>query len=210
MINTSLFVRRTENLIENILDINEMGVSESTYYNFGKRTSVGINVFGSLNIGEKLSLRGGFDVNTWQEDGHFQDQFLSNTGYDYNGRMNLTWTLSKTLKLEGFSFFRSPTFTVQGKTPNWSMMSFGLKKEIFNRRMSIGINLTEPFRENQEFIKELEGPQFYQYSRTVRPVRSFGLTMSYRFGKLDFNERNGKKKENGSDLKEEDSTDNQN
>ena len=56
--NTSLFGRRTENLIENILDINEMGVSESTYYNFGKRSSIGINVFGSLNLGDKISLRG--------------------------------------------------------------------------------------------------------------------------------------------------------
>ncbi|MGB3081040.1 MAG: hypothetical protein WBB31_18300, partial [Saprospiraceae bacterium] len=55
------------------------------------------------------------------------------------------------------------------------------------------INITEPFRENQIFEKELEGIDFYQYSRTLRPVRSFGLSMSYRFGKIDFKDRTGKK-----------------
>ncbi|MGB3078639.1 MAG: TonB-dependent receptor, partial [Saprospiraceae bacterium] len=180
MINTSVFVRKTENLIENILTINDLGISESTYYNFGQRSSLGLNVFGSLNIGSGLSLRGGFDVNTWQEDGSLGGEALSNTGYDYNGRINITWSISESLKMEGFTFFRSPTFTVQGKTPNWSMMSFGVKKELFKKRVAIGINITEPFRENQIFEKELEGIDFYQYSRTLRPVRSFGLSMSYR------------------------------
>jgi len=193
MINTSVFVKRTEDLIENILTINDLGVSESTYYNFGQRSSLGLNVFGSLNLGSKLSLRGGFDVNTWKEEGSLEGQTLTNTGYDYNGRMNITWTISETLKMEGFTFFRSPTFTVQGKTPNWSMMSFAVKKEFFKKRFSVGINITEPFRENQVFVKELEGADFYQYSRTLRPVRSFGINLSYRFGKIDFKERSGKK-----------------
>lgn len=193
MINTSLFVRRTENLIENILTINDLGISESSYYNFGQRSSIGLNVFGSLNIGSKLSLRGGFDVNTWKEDGSLGGEALSNTGYDYNGRMNITWTISESLKMEGFTFFRSPTFTVQGKTPNWSMMSIGVKKELFKKRVAIGLNITEPFRENQVFEKELEGDNFYQYSKNIRPVRSFGLILSYRFGKIDFKERTGRK-----------------
>jgi len=205
MINASLFGRRTEDLIENILTINDLGISESTFYNFGKRSSVGINLFGSLNLGEKLSLRGGFDVNAWEVDGNLDGQFLSNSGYDYNGRMNVTWSISKTMKVEGFSFFKSPTFTIQGKIPNWSMMSFGIKKELFIKRLSVGINITQPFSENQVFIRELEGTEFYQYNKTLRPVRSFGLNLSYRFGKLDFKERTGRKKVNNNDLKDEDS-----
>ncbi len=193
MINTSLFVRRTENLIENILTINDLGISESTYYNFGRRSSIGLNVFGSLNVVSGLSLRGGFDVNAWKEKGSLGGESLSNTGYDYNGRINITWSISESLKMEGFTFFRSPTFTVQGKIPNWSMMSFGVKKELFKKRVSIGINITEPFRQNLVFEKELEGIDFYQYSRTLRPVRSFGLSLSYRFGKIDFKDRTGKK-----------------
>lgn len=208
MFNITVFGRRTEDLIENLLTINEEGISESTYYNFGRRTAIGTNVFGSVNIGEKFSVRGGFDVNAWQSEGEFEDESLTNTGFDYNGRINLTWSISETLKMEGFSFFRSPVTTVQGKNPSWSMMSFGIKKELFKKRLSLGVNFTEPFRENIAFVREIEGEDFYQYSRSLRPMRSIGVNIGYRFGKLDFKERTGKKKVNNNDLKEEEGIDN--
>lgn len=204
MINISVFGRRTEDLIENLLTINDEGISESTFYNFGQRSAIGTNVFGTLNLGEKFSVRGGFDVNAWETEGEFQNEFLTNTGFDYNGRLNLTWSVNESLRVEGFTFFRSPVYTVQGKNPSWSMMSFGLKQELFKRRMTVGINFTEPFRENLIFEREIEGSDFYQYSKSVRPVRSFGISLGYRFGKLDFKERTGRKKVNNNDLKEED------
>lgn len=203
MITASLFGRKTEDLIENLLTISDEGISQSTYYNFGERRAIGINVFGSLNMGESLSLRGGFDVNAWEVDGDFEGQFLTNSGYDYNGRINITWALSETLKVEGFTFFRSPAFTVQGKRPSWSMMSLGVKQELFKRRLTIGLHIHEPFRENLDFVRELEGPGFYQYSISTRPVRSFGINVGYRFGKLDFKERNGRRRVNNNDLKDE-------
>jgi outer membrane receptor protein involved in Fe transport len=204
MLSISVYGRRTEDLIENLLRVTQEGISETTYENFGTRTAGGVNVFGSINLGKKLSFRGGFDLNTWEVHGQLENQDLSNSGFDYNGRMNITWTIAETLKAEGFGFFRSPTYTVQGKTPNWSMLSFGIKKELFDKRLSLGINISQPFSENQEFVRELEGDDFYQYTRTLRPVRSFGISAGYRFGKLDFNDRNGRKKEKDSDLKEDD------
>ena len=208
MLNITVFGRRTEDLIENLLTINEEGVSESTYYNFGRRSAAGTNVFGSVNIGEKFSVRGGVDVNAWQTEGEFEDKSLTNTGFDYSGRINLTWSISETLRMEGFSYFRSPSSTVQGKNPSWSIMSFGVKKVLFKKRLSIGVNFTEPFRENIAFIREIEGEGFYQYSRALRPMRSFGVNAGYRFGKLDFKERTGKRKVNNNDLKEEEGLDN--
>lgn len=203
MINISVFGRQTEDLIENLLIINDDGVSESTYYNFGERSSLGLNLFGSLNLGESLSLRGGVDVNAWKVKGDFEGQTLSNDGFDYNGRLNVTWAVTEHLRVEGFSFFRSPYYTVQGKNPSWSMVSFGLKQELFKKRVTLGINVTQPFTENQNFTRELEGPGFYQYSNTSRPSRSFGITLGYRFGKLDFKERTGRNKVNNNDLKDD-------
>ncbi len=201
MISVTIFGRRTQDLIESLLRINEVGVSETSYENFGIRSAAGMNVFGTLNLG-KLSLRGGFDFNAWEVSGTFEQEDLTNSGFDYNGRINATWSIRETLKLEAFTFFRSPSYTVQGKNPNWSMMSFGIKKEMFKKRLSLGINISQPFQENQQYIREITGTDFYQYSKTVRPVRSFGINVGYRFGKLDFNERSGKKKVNNNDLKE--------
>lgn len=75
--------------------------------------------------------------------------------------------------------------------------------------MTVGINITEPFRENLILVRKLEGPDFYQNSRTARPVRSFGITLGYKFGKIDFKERTGRNKVNNNDLKEEDGNESQ-
>jgi hypothetical protein len=85
------------------------------------------------------------------------------------------------------------------------MLSFGVKKELLNKRLTVGLNLTQPFRENRIYVSELAGNDFSQTSRTVRPVRSFGVNVGYRFGKIDFNEKSGRKKVDNSDRKEEDS-----
>jgi len=201
MVSVTVYGRRTEDLIESLLRINDDGVSETTYENFGTRSAVGLNLFGTLVIDKKLTLRGGGDLNVWHEEGQFENEDLSNSGYDYNVRLNATWTISETMRAEGFGFFRSPTFTVQGKTPSWSMMSIGIKKDLFNKRFSLGINITEPFRENLSFVRELSGSDFHQYSKNVRPVRSFGISLGYRFGKLDFSDRDRRKDNN--DMKED-------
>lgn len=203
MVNVSIFGRRTEDLIESLLMVTEEGVSETTFENFGIRYSVGLNAFGSVSIGEKFTVRGGFDINYWRSEGTFNEEVLSGSAVDYNGRITLTYVLSETLKMEGFSFFRSPTYTVQGKNPNWVMSSFAIKKELLKKKLTIGLSISQPFRENQTWEREISGDDFYQNSTTIRPVRSIGLNVGYRFGKLDANERSGKKRENGNDQREE-------
>ena len=193
MINLSVFGRRTVDLIESLLKINEEGISETTFENFGVKSGIGVNVFGSVSLGEKLVVRGGFDVNAWGVEGIFEGQDLSNSGFDYNGRINLTWSITETLKAEGFSYFRSPTYTVQGKLPNWVMSSFAIKQEFFKKKLVIGISVFQPFSEDQTFEKEVSGDDFYQNNTTVRPSRSIGINIGYRFGKLDFKERTGRK-----------------
>jgi ferric enterobactin receptor len=203
MVNVAIFGRRTDELIESLLKVTEDGISETTYENFGVRYAFGVNAFGSVSFGEKFTVRGGFDMNVWSSEGTFEGEDLSGSGVDYNGRITLTYALSETLKMEGFSFFRSPSYTVQGKNPNWVMTSFAIKQELFKKKLIVGLSIFQPFRENQTQEREISGDDFYQNNTTVRPVRSVGINIGYRFGKLDLNERSGKKKVNNNDLKEE-------
>ena len=142
-------------------------------------------------------------MNYWTSEGTFEGEDLSGNGIDYNGRLTLTYALSETLKMEGFSYFRSPTYTVQGKNPNWVMSSFAIKQELFKKKLSVGLSIFQPLSENLTQEREISGDDFYQNNTTVRPVRSVGINIGYRFGKLDSNERSGRKKNQESDLKEE-------
>jgi outer membrane receptor protein involved in Fe transport len=205
MLNLAVFGRQTEDLIESLLKINDEGISETTYENFGIKTAAGLNAYGSVNFGEKFSIRGGFDVNAWWVEGIFEGEDLTNSGFEYNARATVTWSITKTLRAEGFCNFRSPTYTVQGKLPNWVMSSFAIKQELFKKKFVVGINIFQPFTEKQTYEKEVSGDDFYQNNTTIRPSRSIGLNLGYRFGKLDFKERSGRK--NG-DQREESGSEN--
>ena len=209
MVNLSIFGRRTEDLIESLLTITPEGVSQTTFENFGVRSAIGLNAFGSLALGEKITLKGGFDINLWTVDGSFEGEDLSNRGIDYNCRLTLTWTITETLKAEAFSMFKSPVYTVQGKLPNWVMSTFAIKQELFKKKLVIGINIFQPFTESRAFERELSGDTFYQNNTTIRPMRSIGINLGYRFGKLDTKQRSGKKKINNTDLKEDSGNDSQ-
>jgi len=72
------------------------------------------------------------------------------------------------------------------------------------KKMSIGVNALEPFNKYKSFDSHLTSPGFDQSSSFKLPFRSFGLTFSYSFGKLNFSNPNQKKGINNDDLKQGD------
>ncbi len=188
----SLFYKWTQGIIEQYTSVLDNGISETTYNNIGNNNAIGLNFFGSTTIKEKLTLRGGLNFNTYNTNSTIEGLDLSNTGVQFGGNVMATWSLPKDWKIEGFAFGRSRQLTIQGTIPTFSMMSFGIKKDLFNKRGSIGMNVIEPFVKYKDFGSELTGENFYQTSLFQMPFRSIGINFSYTFGKLDFKARQSK------------------
>lgn len=207
IINSSVYYRRTQDVIESILEISDAGVSVTTFSNLGLRNSFGLNLFGSYRYEKLFTLSGGIDLNTFSINGTYNGQELSNTGLNYSGRIIGSVNLPKDLKFEIFSLLNGPRITVQGKLPSFSMLNIGFKKEIMQKRGTIGLTITSPFNANITFKSELEGDNFFQTSEFIRPFRSIGINFGYRFGKLDFKQQNRRSKIKNDDQKQgEDNT----
>ena len=177
------------------------GASQTTYLNIGQNRSFGINFFSSVTIAKIWTLRGGANIFTFDTESNQNGEELSNNALLFNGNINSTIDFGKGYKFEMFGFYRAPRQTIQGKNPSFSLMSIGFKKE-FNKRASLGINITEPFFNYKEFPSELEGDDFYQRSNFAILFRSFGLNFSYRFGKLDFRQKRRRTRIDNDDLKD--------
>ena len=204
MINAAVYYKYTTDIIERFLEVNSDGVSVSTYKNIGTNKSLGLNLFSSATIAKILNIRGNFNISTYNAESTIEGLDLSEQSYQWNGRLSSTLSLKKGLKIEAFGFFRPKRRTIQGFTSSFSMFSMGLKKDLWEKRASIGIRIVEPFSKYKAFPSELEGDNFYQKSNYELPFRSFGISFSYRFGKLDFKQKSRRTKIKNDDLKEGD------
>lgn len=201
VLNGSVYYRHTRDVIENILTIREDGVSATTYLNVGQNDVMGFNFFTSLKIKKFWEIRGNFNVNTYDATGVINGQELSRTTAVWNAFLNSTFSFKKGFKAEIFGFYNSPRQTLQGTNASFSLMSVGFKKEILDKKASLGLTIIDPFNENKAFPNSLKGENFIQESTFEIPFRSFGINFSYNFGKLDFNPQRRSKIKN-TDLKE--------
>jgi ferric enterobactin receptor len=168
-------------------------IGDSTYYNVsvtnrqnvGEEYNTGINISGSYPVSTKLNLRGNLMVS--------HRYTVSNIGIgDQTGgvrvrvNMNATYQLPKDLVFELFGFYSSPVQNIQGKTPQFFIYNFALRKLFWNKRASFGFTATNPF---SKYVRQLSTISTESYtSTTIRqiPIRSFGISFMFKFGKLEF------------------------
>ncbi|HPG07214.1 MAG: TonB-dependent receptor [Saprospiraceae bacterium] len=199
VLNSSIYYRRTKDVIERYLTIDAEGIASTSFQNLGLSENYGLNVFGSFPITKFWTLRSSIDVNYLNITSNLGGESVSNQGMQYRIFGNTSFKLKKDWQIEAFGFFNSPRFTLQGTFPSFSMYSIGISKEFLNKRASLGIRAVSPFQKYLNFKTELSGATFTQTSNFSMPFRSVGVTFRYSFGKLDF-----KARERGSSIKNDD------
>ena len=212
VLNASLYYRRTNDIIESfVLPIsvidpatgNAAVGSKTTFRNVGSNNSVGFNFFGQVNPIKPLTLRGNFNVFTYDinANGGFTVT-NTNTQLIYNGFFMASYVFQKGLTFETFLITNSPRQTAQGRNPSFNMWNLGLKKEIMKKKGSLGLTIIDPFNENKNFRQNIAGADFIQTSNFSVPFRSFGASFSYRFGKLSMQAPKKKRGVSNDDLKQ--------
>lgn len=214
VLNTSVYYRRTTGLIEGIatpisveIDGVNQGGTFTQYQNVGVNNSIGGSLFGNVTPFKNFTITGNINGYTYKPNAttiSSGDVNQTSTYVLYNGFLRGSLTLPKDLIAEVFGFGNSPRRTVQGVNPSFTMYGFGLKKQFMERKMSVGLNVTQPFKDRMEFKSSIQSSTLTQTSNTSIPFRSFGLTFSYSFGKMNFTGPQKRKGINNDDLKQGD------
>ena len=159
-------------------------VSVSTRQNVGEEYNTGISMSGSYPVTSRLNIRGNLMIS--------HRYTVSNIGLgDQTGgfrvryNMNATYQMNKDLVFELFGFYSSPVQNIQGKTPQFFVYTFALRKLFWDKKASFGFTATNPFH---KYVKQLSTISTDSYTSTnIRqmPLRSFGVSFMYKFGKLE-------------------------
>ncbi|MDF2431739.1 MAG: hypothetical protein JWP44_1370 [Mucilaginibacter sp.] len=195
LINASVYYRHITGVIENIAQ--PIAVDPTTglngtltqYHNADVNNSWGFNFFTSVNPIKMLTVRTNINVYTYSPSPYAAYSYYftnTQTRVQYNIFLSVSANLPKDLIAELFAVENSPRYTLQGQSPSFSILGLGVKKQIFNKKASIGINTLEPFNKYKNFDSRTTSPGLIQTSHFAFPFRSVGLTFSYSFGKLTF------------------------
>ncbi|MGC3947530.1 MAG: TonB-dependent receptor, partial [Chryseolinea sp.] len=145
-LNLTSFVRNTTGSIQQVRVPLENGGILTTYQNIGTENAYGLSLFANVNLG-KLSLNGGSDMYYTVLDNNMGSH---NEGFVISGRMFGNYNLGKGWGIQAFGFARGRQVQLQGTQGGFGMYSLGLRKEIFDKKGSIGFGaenfLTREFR----------------------------------------------------------------
>ena len=204
-LNASVFYKRTDDLISEILEVDPVTeVTSSFPINLGQTDSYGASLFANYTLFENVKVRGGLNLErlTLVGAGRLAGVSRDVTQYSLNG--SLTWELPKDFVVESFGFYRAPTQTLQGERASFSIWSIGAQKKLMDDKWRVGVRIVEPFARDKTFPNELTGDNFVQRNEFGVLFRSFGLTANYKFGELSGNrQRERRTKINAGDQRSE-------
>ncbi|GAA4102911.1 outer membrane beta-barrel family protein [Mucilaginibacter panaciglaebae] len=151
-------------------------------YNIGSQTGVGLNLFGSVPAG-KFVFRSNVQLG---ERTNSTPGLASVTGFAYRLNLNASYKFPGDLMAEVFGNYNSSQKNLQGTRPGFGFYNIALRKQFLNKNASIGITAANPFAQYVSQTTTTHGANFEQSNLRQTPYRSFGVTLSYKFGKLEF------------------------
>ncbi|KAF2329059.1 outer membrane beta-barrel family protein [Flavobacterium daemonense] len=169
-----------------VLDVNGTEYTDVTLtqrYNIGTQTDIGASIFGSIKFAEKLNVRTTLE---------FGDRTTTNpslptvSGFNYRANLNLSYQFAPTMMGEIFGNYRSSQKNIQGDRPASFFYNLALRKQFLHKNASLGLTMANPFNKYMNQRSTKYGASFNQVNVREIPVQSFGISFSYKFGKLEF------------------------
>ena len=206
-INISVFGNNTNNAISQVRrTYDSTGAIISTFENIGKQKNLGFNFFGNVYLTKSWTINGGFDVSYAQLEGQVagtdgKSVKASNSGFNGGGRLMTNYKFENGWAIQGFGGMHGPRVQLQGKMGGFAMYSLGVKKDFNNKKGSIGIS-AENFIQNPRVKNSLTTPTFTQNSTTIMYNSGVRLNLSYKFGKMGFEQKKKTRSVKNDDIKD--------
>ncbi len=203
-LNASLYVRNTNNAIESIRDVIGSDTIRTGYANIGLQNAYGMTLFANYNYKSKLQFGAGGDLMYVDLNNNVADPIYrsANSGMVISGRVFASYNMKNGWGLQAFSFYRGNQVQLQGSQGGFGIYSLSLKKDLKDKKGSIGVGAENFFTPNFRIRSEVVSPIIVQNSVNVLHNMNFKINFSYRIGKMSFDAPKRKKSVNNDDLKD--------
>jgi outer membrane receptor protein involved in Fe transport len=188
------------NSIERIAKVESTGATVTTYKNIGKDQRYGLNLYIAYRPNAKLNLTfygGGTYSKLEANDGYS----ITNDGFSYRASLGGRWMLWKDGSINTNIGSYSSSIMLQGRSSSYSYTSMGVSQYLLKRKLMLSGSLTDPFWHKKKYTYKSEDATFlsnYEYTYLAQNVR---LSVTYNFGKMDFQVKKVRRGIKNDDLK---------
>jgi ferric enterobactin receptor len=150
--------------------------------NIGSQTTYGASLSGSFDLGKKMNVRS--DV-LLREMVNAMPGEASISGFSYKLNVNIHYQIEPDLAAEVFGSYRSRRIEFQDTHPAFLFYTAAVKKQFRAKKLSLGITASNFVNRYVNQLSTNYGSNFIQNNLRQVPLRSVGITLSYKFGRSE-------------------------
>jgi len=189
---SSAYMRRTNDVIQRIrTEPDANGITITTPQNLTRNIASGLELIGRFDLFKKWNFTA--NVNLYQSKivGAPTSDFVDNAGFSYNANLTNNFILPYGITLQVKGDYRSREIMAQGIRKAMYGVDAGAKYDI-SKKASLSLNIRDVFFTRKWQMTTEGSTSVIDFSRYMQGTQG-NLTLSYRFGKTDFNFKKSKK-----------------
>ncbi|MEP7374921.1 MAG: TonB-dependent receptor [Chitinophagaceae bacterium] len=192
-LNTSLYVKQTNNAILSFTQTGTNGISTTQKRNLAANKMAGLNLSSSGSFTKNWSVNGNLNVSYL--DFNSSELQIVNAGWAADINLNTTIKLPSNYSLQVFGQYNGRKITLQGYESDQYFYSLAVKKEIPKTKFNITLAFVNPFSGYTSQRIVLNSTSFNSEDLNRYYSRAVKLTLNWEFGNM-FSQREQKKIKN--------------
>lgn len=190
-INASVFLRKTNNAIESISNVDSSGVLKQIFQNVAENSAYGLNLSANTKLMKQWTVNG--SLNVFYNVLESAELKTRNADWMYRINLNSTIDFGKGIKAQMFGFYNSPRVNLQGSYGGFGFYNIVIQKEVLKKKGTIGFGFDNPFNRTIKWRNDFIGPNFVQTQDVAMFRRGWRLNLKYEFGQMSGSQRQKKR-----------------
>jgi outer membrane receptor protein involved in Fe transport len=190
---SSVYLRKTNDVIQRVrTDPDENGITLTIPQNLTSSTNSGLELIGRFDLVKNWNFTA--NVNLYQRNIKGVPAFgiVDNDGFSYNANLTTNFTLPYGIGLQVRGEYRSREIMAQGTRKAMYGIDAGAKVDFYNKKATLSLNVRDVFNTRRWEMQTIGNTSVIDFGRYMQGTMA-NLTLSYRFGKTNFNFKKNKK-----------------